>query len=116
MNAETRFAATCIVNRTSTITVGFSWKYDVPQNQWKSDRITPKERQCFWHEYPDVKQNRSPDLLIYFDANAGVGKQKRESRLQSDPSPDKDFRNGRPYMFIEDGNGYIDLREAVYYQ
>jgi len=111
-NAASRFALTCIENKTN---ISLNYQYRWGNNgQWSSRTIRPSARQ--WHawKYDRPNENRSPSMHVRFDGDLSSRMISQTYRLESHASPQEGDcrRYGKEYVFRYDGSAkkYIDLK------
>src|SRR4051794_1380615 len=100
-----RYGMVTLYNNSSR-TVYYSYRWG--SESWQTNSIKPGR--SYWHYWPysRVNQNWSPDFRVRFTTGTGGS---RTYLLKRDPAPLKLHIYGRPYQFVEDGDG-IDLRNG----
>jgi hypothetical protein len=111
-NAASRFALTCIENKTNiTLNYDFRWGNT---GQWESRSIQPNGRR--WHSWKYDRPNvtTSPWMNVRFDGDLSSRMISQSYRLASYASPQEGDcrRYGKEYVFRYDGSAkkYIDLK------
>lgn len=98
--AADRFAVTSIHNETqSKITILYKWG----TGEWKTKTLMPGTRHWFGFRYKHANDDKSPNLFVKFDADAGSGSYTEEYKLLRHAASEESYALGYKYVFRYDG-------------
>jgi hypothetical protein len=110
--AADRFAVVSIANETkANITMTYQWGDGRSQSKF----LAPGSRSWFSYKYARPDENRSPDFIASFDADARSGASYHEKkRLHGYRAPEENYSLGHKYVFRYNGPSktYIELYET----
>jgi len=106
--AAKRFAVVSVTNETrANLTIVFRWGNE----PWQRKNLPAGDKHWFAWRYSRPDEDRSPDLFVKFDADAGVSRYTEEKRLHGYAAEDETFELGHLYAFRYDGPAkrYIEI-------